>query len=1692
MMLWLAVALQIVPETCEADDSWSFVMMGDTRGTGQPSEGAVTSTGISVNLSAIAAKIATLHPELVLVAGDLCNGNDVYDPQTGKTPDAPPVIPYATQFANFNAAMSPVLANKIPIYTVRGNHENNAFEDAPIAGLTTAYSTAFGGNNPQNWSSTGNYTGPDQKGFSYSFTYKNVTFAVADQYFTYNQKAGDPGYHNLDQNWVTQQFNSSNSTFKVFMAHEPIFATENASDSSESFFGNGTGVSTRTDFWDSLGSAGVQLYLTGHIHNESVANTFANGGNNTIVQLMAGNGGAAPMNDLGTDPELGVDVVFSKKVFGFSLATVRDGNMTIDYYFYDTDTKQWSIESFKTVIVAQDAITSPSAFNGNETASSGHIVNNSLMTFNDHSSAGYSAITNSSQLTFTGNATAGNAILYNSGNLTFNGTSTAGNSTIAFTDRNAQVTFNGNATAGNSYLYDNNSAGSGGGVFFQEFSRGGTAQVFANGYGFLDISGLTGAGMEIGSIGGNGTFLLGNKTLTVGANNLSTTVSGIIQDGASGGVGGSLIKTGSGTLVLSGANIYTGRTTVSAGILQFAKIQALYNGNQTNWTADKIIVQDGATLALNVGGAGEFTRNDVLAISGIGNATGGFLSGSKLGIDTSNAGGSFTYNGVISDTHGGANSIGLAKLGSGTLVLTENNTYTGNTTISGGSLQFEKTQSLYSGNQTSWTAAKIAIASGGTLALNVGGAGEFSTGNVTTLLTNLGGANGTSTSGFAAGSAIGFDTKNAGGSFTVDDVVANSTGSGGGSLDLTKLGSGKLILTGNNTYTGRTTVSAGTLQVGNGTDSGSIAMTSEITNNGTLVFNRSNTLTQGALGTGDFSLISGTGSVTQAGSGTTILTLTNGYTGNTTISGGTLQIGNGGTTGSIDSSSLITNNGILAFNRTNTLTQGTDFASGISGTGGVTQLGSGTTILSGANTYTGITTVSAGTLQLATANSLHNANWTAGKLIVQAGATLALKAGGGGEFSAADVAAISGLGSATGGFLNGSTLGIDTMNSGASFTCNFAITDTNSGANSIGLTKLGTGTLILTVSPTYTGPTTILGGSLQIHAPLAVGLNGLTVSSGTTMSVTALNASSAPVSVVSGGSLSVGGAVTATSSQLSVSTGGSLSAGSLTASSTQLMVDGTLTSPMVALNAGSTLNGNGVINGSLINIGGTVAPGHSPGTLTINGDFTQAGNGTFQLQIASLSNFDRFIVSGRASLGGTLQVQNWAGNTLSYGQQVAFLHAGSISGSFNSITMPEPALFRGRFLVDGGTGSLLVAPASYALVAKDANQRALGRALDHFIPQIANDRETVSVALDQLAAQQYPSAFNAISPAFYEILNSLTIEQANAQTQMLAQRFGAVRLGLTGFQSNIEAAPIQNDSNSGGVLDAKDLKNILVPGPDNRWGVWIQGSGIFSNSANLNQFASTRSESGAMLGGMDYRLGEHLTTGLYSGYQGTYAEYANSSKVSSNGVLFGGYANCFLNGFYSNMIIGGGYTESNVQRDIAFSTIQRTARSAPKGSQFLTYMDFGYDWTVKNFTFGPILSAQYTYAGTNPLTESGADSLNLRVGQENTNSARTNLGVRIGYQMFQGKSIQVVPEIRMFWQHEFLQNPTSFNSRLEGGSGPSFDTSTAAPNRDSLFAGTGVSVRIGERWNTNIFYNANLGQQDNISHMVSVGAGVKF
>lgn len=182
-----------------------------------------------------------------------------------------------------------------------------------------------------------------------------------------------------------------------------------------------------------------------------------------------------------------------------------------------------------------------------------------------------------------------------------------------------------------------------------------------------------------------------------------------------------------------------------------------------------------------------------------------------------------------------------------------------------------------------------------------------------------------------------------------------------GGADLVKTTGGTLILEGANGYTGATTISGGTLQVGSGSTTGTLgANTGAIANEGTLAINRSDAF---AIANN----ITGTGGVSQIGSGTTTLTGTNTFAGATTVSAGTLQLGDGGTAGSLSSSGAISvaSGATFAVKQSDTVTQGTDFGSAaISGAGGFAQVGAGTTVLTAANDYSGPTTVSAGTLQV--------------------------------------------------------------------------------------------------------------------------------------------------------------------------------------------------------------------------------------------------------------------------------------------------------------------------------------------------------------------------------------------------------------------------------------------------------------------------------------------------------------------------------------------------------------------------------------------------------------------------------------------------------------------------------------------------------------------------------------------------------
>jgi len=285
------------------------------------------------------------------------------------------------------------------------------------------------------------------------------------------------------------------------------------------------------------------------------------------------------------------------------------------------------------------------------------------------------------------------------------------------------------------------------------------------------------------------------------------------------------------------------------------------------------------------------------------------------------------------------------------------------------------------------------------------------------------------------------------GSATISGVMSGNSAS-----SVRKTGDGTLILTGNNTYTTLTTIIAGTISIGNNTNTGAIA--GNIVNNANLIFNRSNGYTYSGV-------ISGTGSVIKKGSLALFLEGNNTYTGITTISEGALYIGYYTTTGSIAGN--IVNNSNLFFSLSNEYT----YSGVISGSGNVHYDSEDKVTLSGINTYTGETRIS-GPLVLSTVGSIEHSktvifytNWASFNISSGNKTIKSLN----GDYASSQV-----------------ILGIRTLTIGTSATSEDGGGTFRGVISGImgNIIKTGTDTLFLTGNNTYPGSTTINAGTLSI------------------------------------------------------------------------------------------------------------------------------------------------------------------------------------------------------------------------------------------------------------------------------------------------------------------------------------------------------------------------------------------------------------------------------------------------------------------------------------------------------------------------------------------------------------------------------------------------------------------------------------
>ena len=655
-----------------------------------------------------------------------------------------------------------------------------------------------------------------------------------------------------DGNWGTAA-NWGNVTPSFGVTTDLTFnSNTNASLASPSFLGNPRTI--RSLNFGANATSDIYINLSTTVNATSQFLTFGNTTSNLITvdpnsnaNIFIGNntGGVSMSGNLSVNHHGSGNLTFVRAIWG-SFGITKNGTGTLTLSGNNTYAGGVTLSAGQLNINHANAL---GATAGTLTISGGTIDNTSA-----------AAITN-----------AGNNAISISANFAFGGTNDLNLGTGAVSgDLNRSITLNGSGktlTLGGTWSNTANSAartltvnGAGntlslGGIALTPaagvattLTIAGTANVNVTG-NITDGSGTAGSGLSITNTGtvtlsGNNTYTGNtwiNSGVTLIANSLGSGSGSVLATVSSGNTT-TLGLRSDGNAVFA-KNILGSSAQAIAGILNL-NVDRATAGGASNGT---ITLGTGGTLSFNSDSGGllftgsngygltlnqsltyatgnnqgnkpNITNNSTGLVTILGNITTGNVNNIRFEMTGT---GDTRVNGTMS----GSAQWFLYKTGNGTLTLA--NAVTPGATrgyaVQAGTLQLAVRSALWNATTSSWTAAKIGVASGATLAFNVGGANEFTTSDITTLLTNLAASTAAVTagtgSGMNAGSILGFDTTNAsGGNFTITDTIADTTGASGGARGLTKLGTGTLTLTGNNTYTGTTTLGAGTLIInGNNT-----------------------------------------------------------------------------------------------------------------------------------------------------------------------------------------------------------------------------------------------------------------------------------------------------------------------------------------------------------------------------------------------------------------------------------------------------------------------------------------------------------------------------------------------------------------------------------------------------------------------------------------------------------------------------------------------------------------------------------------------------------------------------------------------------------------------------------------------------------------------------------------------------------
>ena len=622
-----------------------------------------------------------------------------------------------------------------------------------------------------------------------------------------------------------------------------------------------------------------------------------------------------------------------------------------------------------------------------------------------------------------------------------------------------------------------------------------------------------------------------------------------------------------------------------------------------------------------------------------------------------------------------------------------------------------------------------------------------------------------------------------------------------------------------------------------------------------------------------------------------------------------------------------------------------------------------------------------------------------------------------------------------------------------------------------GLTLLGSGTLVLAGNNTFTGGTTV---------GCATGIGCATLALSGTMT--------GSLSVQPGATFVTGGGyVVSPSSTLN-------NAGTVRSVNIALLNQGTLvnTGTMLGdlLNSGSVTNngtitgnvassgwvgGSGTIVGNLLN-GGIVAPGNSIGTLTVTGNYTQSAGGTFAPEVAANGQSDLLSIGGTASLGGAVAVVTQPGTGYAPRTTYRILTAtGGLGGtSFGSIANNYPFL-QPSLSYDANNAYLTLQMGGFAAAAATPMQAAVGGVIDANVNTATGDFAQVLSAI----------ATNVQSPAAAQyVLQTLSGNNYAGFASTAVQ-------GAQTFMNNF-AGQAGGGAPTGSRVALAEACEVACDGTSPaRWGAWggaIGGLGTIGANAAVG---AVTYNAGGFAAGLDRQLADTIRLGVTAGYSAGnqwVSGFAGQGSTSTFNIgLYGNYAE---GPAYVDALAGYAYSANQMWRPISLPGLAtRTALGQAGVNQWYGQLEAGWRFdigTAANAWLTPFARLQ-AYTGTqNAFTETGAQSLNLSVAQQTTNSLRSVLGAQLGGGIDLGWREKLALTLRAGWSHEYADVSRPVTAALAGAPAMPFTTFGISPTRDGALLGLAASTAIADATSVYLRYEGTLSGPDN-AHAFTAG-----